>query len=270
MYKKLLGLLVFCFLLNIANHGSVITGILNIFFLSLILLFYQSFSNRKLSLVDPICFMLLGIIPIFIHKLVDIKVIFLAIGLVFLMIFYLKTKINFLISAIFLYSIIIALYTGQIINPPFSFQSDRLISSDNWTNLAIKRMQDEALYMPYTFRLIIFNGSVYLYVVLSKLVELFMIGNLATALLIANIYPLVKGIILELKSFDKRKFLMIFGMLLISFTIVLSRSVDVFNTFYLLAPFLIYFIIQGLYLVNKKIYLTLIIFSIFIMTSPSK
>ena len=58
-------------------------------------------------------------------------------------------------------------------------------------------MQDEALYIPHTLRIIIFNGSVYLYVVLSKVAELFMIGNLATVLLIANMYPLVKGIIFQ-------------------------------------------------------------------------
>ena len=255
---------------NIINHGSVIIGILNSLFLGLSLFFYQSLSNRKLALLDPVYFMLLSIIPIYTHKPEDIKVIFFAIGLVALMIFYLKTKFNSVICIIFLYIFIAALYTGQIINSPFSFQSNRIIYSDNWTNLAIRRMQDEALYIPHTLRIIIFNGSVYLYVVLSKVAELFMIGNLATVLLIANMYPLVKGIILELSSFDKRKFLMILSILLISLTIVLSRSVNIFNTFYLLAPFLIYFIIQGLNLVNKKVYLMLIIFSIFIMNSPYK
>lgn len=278
MYKKLtsafryrlIGLLVLCFLLNIINHGSFVIGILNSLFLGLLLFFYQSFSVKKLASLDPVYFMLLGIIPIFVHQYEDIKVIFFAMGLTALMIIYLKTKINPLIYIIFLYIFITVLYVGRIFDPPFSFQSNRLIVSDNLTNVAIRRMQDEALYMPYTFRLIIFNCSVYLYVILSKVAELFMIGNLATVLLIANIYPLVKGLVSELKSFDRRKFFMISGVLLTSLTIVLGRSVDIFSAFYLMSPFLIYFMLQGLNLVNRKIYLLFVIFSIFIATSPYK
>ncbi|MDO8658172.1 MAG: hypothetical protein Q7K55_05500, partial [Candidatus Levybacteria bacterium] len=240
MYKKLTSVMLLCFLLNIVNHGSPVIGILNSLFLGLLLFFYQSISGKKLALLDPIYFLLLGVIPIFTHKYEDIKVIFFAMGLVVLMILYLKTKINPLIYIIFLYIFITVLFVGQIINPPFLFQGNHLILSDNWTNTAIRRTQDEALYMPYTFRLMIFNGSVYLYIILSKVAELFMIGNLATVLLIANIYPLVKGLVSELKSFDRMKFSMLLGMLLISLTIVLGRSVDIFNAFYLMSPFLIY------------------------------
>ena len=129
-------------------------------------------------------------------------------------------------------------------------------------------MNTESNYMPYIIRSVIFNPSVNFYVILSKLAGLFTLKNLYDSLLIANIYPLVIGLTLDLRNWNKSKTLLILCILLISLSMVVSRSVEINNTFILLSPFLIYFILRGLNSVNKKIYLALFIISIFISTSP--
>ncbi len=131
-------------------------------------------------------------------------------------------------------------------------------------------MQKEALYIPYRIRLLIFNNSVYLYVILSKFTDLFMIKNISNTMLLANLYPLVKGIVLFIKSSDKKRAPIMLSFLLISFIAVTSRAIDIFNTFLLLSPFLVYFILLGIGFVNKKLYFLLFIVSILLINSPLK
>jgi len=175
-------------------------------------------------------------------------------------------KISILIIVVYL--LFVSLYASGLINPPFSLQPFLLIINDDWTNLYIAQMQTESMYMPYIIRSLLFNSSAHLYVMLSKMAGLFTLKNLYEALLIANIYPLVKGLTLDLKNWNKSKKLLIFCILLISLSMVVSRSVEITNTFLLLSPFLIYFVLRGLNSVNKIIYLALFVFSIVIATSP--
>lgn len=267
--------LLLCFLLNIINHGNILTGILNTFSLFLSIYFYLKFTDQELSFIkftylgSPFI-ILIGATPLFTREN-DILIITIAIGISLLAIFYLKTifkKISILI--IIIYLLFVSFYANGLIKPPFSFQAHQLVFNDDGINVYISQMEMESQYMPYIIRSIIFNPLIHFYVMFSKLASLFTIKNLHSALFIANIYPLVKGLTLDFKSWNKSKTLLICCTLLISFSMIISRSVEIINinTFILLSPFLTYFILRGLSFVNKLIYLTLFVISIIIATSP--
>src|SRR3989338_9623838 len=261
------------FILNIINHGHILIGILNTILLFFSIYFYFKFSQQKLSFIkspdlnSPLI-ILIGAIPLF-TRVNYILIIFIAIGICLLTLLYLTTrfkKISILIIAT--YILFVSVYANGIIKLPFAFQTHLLIFNDDWTNLYITQMKTESQYMPNIIRSLIFNPAVHFYVLLSKIAGLFTLKNLYDALLIANIYPLVKGLTLDLKNWNKSKTLLIFGILLISLSMVVSRSEKINNTFLLLSPFLIYFILRGLNSINKTIYLALFIMSIVIAIGP--
>lgn len=268
---KLIIILSLCLTLNIISHGSLLSGVLNTLLLGLVLLFFQNFSGKKILSIRFPLIVLLGAIPLFTHYYKDIIIFFFAIGMIILFLLYIKIKFKIILSfIIFLYIAIAALYIGEIIRIPLSFQSDRLLFSDTRTNLAIIDIQKQALYIPYRIRLLIFNDSIYIYVILSKLADLFMIKNISNVLLLANLYPIVLSLILYLKSRDTRKILIFTSFLIISFIVVTSRVIDIFNTYLLLSPFLVYFILLGVDFVNKKLYFFLIILSLLLIYNPLK
>lgn len=253
------------FLLNIINHGNILIGILNTLLLFFSIYFFFKFSHQNFN--SPFI-ILTGATPLFTREN-DILIIFIAIGICLLTLFYLTTKFKkILILVIIAYLLFGSFYANGLIKPPFSFQANLLIFNDDWTNLYITQMKTESQYMPNIIRSVIFNPSAHFYVLLSKMAGLFTLKNLYDSLLIANIYPLLKGFALDLKNWNKSKTLLIFGTLLISLSMVVSRSVEINNTFLLLSPFLTYFILRGLNSVNKKIYIALLIISIVIAISP--
>lgn len=263
------------FLLNIINHGNLLIGILNTLLLFFSIYFYFKFSHQKLSLIkssyliSPLI-ILIGAVPLF-TRANDILIIFIAIGICLLTLFYLRAKFKKIsILMIVVYLLFVSFYANGLIKAPFSFQANLLIFNDNWTNLYITQMKTESQYMPNIIRSFIFNSSVHFYVMLSKIADLFSLKNLYSALLIANIYPLIKGLVLDLKNWNKSKTLLIFCIFLISLSMEFSRSADMVNTntFVLLSPFLIYFILRGFNSINKIIYLALFAISIVIATSP--
>lgn len=271
-----IAILLICFLLNIIIHSNILIGTLNTLLLFLSIAFYLKSSQQKLSsirtlnFISPLIF-LIGVIPIFSHNY-NIFVVLLAIGICALLLLYFSISRfkNMLIFIILFYILVASLYANELIKLPFSLQSNQLIFSDNWVNLYISQMQNEALYVPYKIRLLLFNGSVYFYVLLLKMTSLYTFKNLYDILLIANLYPLIKGFILDLKDWNKSKTLIILCMILISFITVISRRVDTFNTFVLLSPFLMYFILKGFKSINKITYIILFILSIIIATTPNR
>lgn len=270
----LIAILLLCFSLNIIRHGDILIGGLNTFLLFLSILFYLQFSKQKIlalksfRFISPLVF-LIGAIPLFSYNY-DLFVILLAIGVCFLLLLCLvgnRFK-KILIFITLLYMIIASFYVNGLIKLPFSLQSNHFIFSDEWIKLYILQMQNEALYVPFKLRLLIFNSSIYLFILFSKMANLYIFKNLYELLLIANLYPLAQGLILDLKEWSRAKTLMVFCMLLVSLITVISRRIEIFNAFSLLAPFLIYFILRGFKVMNKIIYLGLFVLSIVIATSP--
>src|SRR3989344_3589019 len=268
-------ILLTCFLLNLINHGNILTGILNTLLLFLSILFYLKFSYQKLPsiksliFISPLLIFIAGI-PIFTHSY-NIFIVLLALGLFLLLLLYSGSNYKKILTFVILFYVLAAsFYANGLIQLPFSPQIDRFIFSDDWIKLYINQMQNEALYIPYKIRLLVFNGSIYFYILLSKMASLFIFKNLYDLLLIANLYPLVQGIIIDLKDWNKSKTLIILPIFFISFITVVSRTIDIFNAFILLSPFFVYFILKGMPSINKIIYLLLYVFSLVMVFSPTQ
>lgn len=271
----IIAILLVCFLLNIVNHGNVLIGFLNTLLLFLSILFYLKLSSQKLSLIkslnfiSPLLFLVAGI-PIFTHNY-NFFTLFWALGLCLLLLLYSSSSYKKMLTLVIIFYVLVAsFFVNGLIKLPFSPQSQRFIFSDDWIRLYISRMQDEALYVPYKIRLLIFNGSVYSYILLSKMASLFIFKNLYGLLFIANLYPLLQGLILDLKDWNRSKTLIVLCILLISFVTVISRTIDIFDAFILSAPFFVYFILRGINSINKIIYLLLFVLSIVIASSPTQ
>lgn len=256
------------FLLDLFLKVNVYTAILNIALLFSSIYFYLSVSNMRINSIKNPLFILLAGIPLFTHH-IDTPFILLAIGLTILLIAFLKSKSNkFFGIIIFLYIGFASLYVSGLIKFPFLFQRNLFITSDNFQSLYIAQMRSEALYLPYQLRRLIFNQSIFLYVALSKMAGLFALKNFYDVLLIANLYPMITGIVLDIKSWNHSRAFIIFSVLVASFVMVFSRSVNIFNDFILFAPFIVYYIFRGFESTNKKIYLLLFILSLIVVTSP--
>lgn len=262
-------LLLLCFSINILNHGNILAGALNTLLLFLSISFYLFTSKRKISSLKSPFLLFMAVTPIFTRNN-DIYTILLSIGLILSVLLYLRIKFKIMLIGLFVYIIIVSLYISRIISFPLVVHHNNLIFADDWTNLYISQVQKEALYVPYKVRLLLFNQSINIYILLSKLVDLFIFKNLYDTLLIVNLYLLLKGIWLYLKSWSRENTLIVVCVFLISSPVALSRSFDIFSFFTLLAPFLIYFVLKGFESINKLTYLILFILSIIIETSPFK
>jgi hypothetical protein len=265
--------LLLSFSLNIINHRNIIIGIFNTLLLFFSIFFYYKFSHQKLSffkflsLGSPLI-ILIGAIPLFIRAN-SIFIIFVTIGIILLTLLYLSAKQKkVLLLMVVIYLILASFFAGGLIKPPFSFQTNLLIFKDDWTNLYITQMKTESQYMPHIICEVVFNPLVHVYVILSKVAGLYTLKNLYNALLIANIYPLIVGVTSGLKNKNRSEIFPFFCILLISLSVMFSRSEEINNTFLLLSPFLIYFILRAINSINKKIYFVLFLVSMVIATSP--
>lgn len=268
---KLLTVTFLCFLVNIIFHNSILVAAFNTLLIGLSLSFFHYFSNTGILSIPLASLALLSLTPLFNHEYKDINVILLAIGVIVLLFVYLKIKLKkFFIFIILLYTLFAVFYVSGIIRLPLSFQSDRLIFADPRTKLAITNMQNEALYVPYKIRQLLFNNTVYLYVLMSKTAELFSLNNISNTFLLANLYPLTVGLVQYLRTGNKERFVMLSTLLLTPLAASFSRTIDVFNIFLLIAPLIIYFILLGANLINQKIYFLLFLMSLLLVTSPLK
>jgi len=264
--------LLISFLLNVVSHHNLLIGVLNTFLLFLCINFYVAYSNNKnlsffkLRDKDSYFFILLGAMPLF-SKKNDIVILLLAIGFIVLILFYLKNKSKILLSITAIYGFFIGLYGSGLINFPFYFQDKLLVFNDNWINSYILQMRIESQYMPSILRLLVYNHSVIVYVMLSKVTGLFSLKNFHDNFLLANIYPFLSGFCLDMKKWDRSKNYWVFLVLTVSFSMVLSRSMDRISAtiFIFLSPFFVYYISDGLSRISKKIYLLLFIFSYFLV-----
>lgn len=259
------------FLLNLISHKDILTGLLNVTLLFLSVYVYSKLSGKKLNLTGLPFVIFIAAIPLFTYRH-DIFILGLAIGAALLLLLYANTNVKrilpLVLFVIIAYLVLASFYVGGIIKFPFVFSGELFIFFDDKASPYIPLMQKEALYLPYRFRSLIFNESAYFYVLLSKTAGLFTLKNLYDVLLLANLYPFILGVIWSLRNWDKSKAFFVSCILLVAFITSLSRTVNIFNTFLILAPFLLYFILTGFNSMNKKIYLLLFILSLIILTSP--
>lgn len=261
-----------CFLINELIHQNLLVSFQNTAVLILSLIFYLKLSGIKISLSlrnTPRLLSLIALAPIFYHQYDTIIYLFaLALNTLLIAYLYMPKIRSIIVLLVLLVALIATLYSSNIINSAHNFQPNQLLISDNQINNAIIQVQNEATYLPYKIRLIVFSQSVYLYLLLSKFAGFFTLKNLYDTLLIANLYPLLQGFRIDFKHWNKSKTLLILFIFVVFLFSSFSRTSNIFPTFLLINSGLIYFIGRGFASINQKVYLALILFSIFVATSP--
>jgi hypothetical protein len=232
--------------------------------------FYELLTEKKLKDVKLEYLVILGSIPLFSFYPQNLKILIISIFLLTLLLIYFKFR-NITLGLLTICLVFFfALYISKIVNFPFSISKDLLIYSDRWSNQAISSLQTEALYLPYKLRYLVFNKSIYIYTLMSNIAELFTIKNICGILLLANIYPLLRGLTSYFKNRYKKGLIFYGYPLAVLLATGISRSANNTATFLLLSPYLLLFTLLGYEKINRKIYFLLIILSYFLLTSPIK
>lgn len=162
----------------------------------------------------------------------------------------------------FLYILIASLFISGIITWPFHFQIDHTILANKHISDAILQHQQDALYLPFKLRPALFNGLVYIYFSLTHAFYFVTFSNLYDLFLLANLYPLVVGLINLVKNHAFPERLFILGGIGTTLAVIgFSRSVPESSILFVTSPLLIYLILIGLKEINIKWYLALLVIS---------
>ena len=268
----LLGSFLLCFLLNLLNHNQLLVAFFNSSLLILSILFFQRFSGKKISTITPIFLILLGAIPLF-HF--NPEKIFINYAQLITLVLWLSavTVKNKKVKYLLFFAGIILLFwgnliSGKMLNWFLDLDKERTIFYVPSFQEAIVRYRGEALYVTYQLRLLIYSSLIYFYYLLTNIARLLSLRSLYDVLLIANLYPLFRGIILSLKSPKAKNSFIYLGLLITLIAIGINRSPDKFNSLYFSSPLLLYFILLGLEKINIKIYALLLFLSLIMITGP--
>lgn len=266
---KIAAPILLCFAVNFLKGNSFSTAILNSIILLLVVIFFQIYSRKQVSKFNPILLSTLGLIPLFSGNSGYLFFyFFLLIFYIFVLVYLSRWKNKFFALISILSIFVISLYANQIIKFPLEVSRELLIMSDKWGTSMVVELRDALLFLPYKIRFLMFNNFVYVYDLVGNVFNLITLKNLYDTLLLANLYPLSLGILVDLKTknIHKRFFYLVFSVTLLGLT--LSRSVDISRSFLVLAPFILYYVLLGLNKVKKKIYYILLFFSLIILFSP--
>jgi hypothetical protein len=259
-----------CFFLNIFTHHNIQYAFYNSLLLGTSLLMVNLATNKLTGLI-PVFIIVTSLIPLF-HFIPNNPIIYIFIY-TYLTLWLIASKFtkvrNIFIAVGFVSLLWGTLISNNILTFPSILNRDRLIFNDRVSQEKISYHQKDARYVPYRVRLILFNKSINIYSFFSSIFHFLTLKNLYDTLLLANIYPLVVGVIQACKnrtrSFNGNTLLA----LLLTFMIVgLNRSPDKFNSLFIAAPLFLYLIYLGLQKINKNIYIVLFIFSLILATNP--
>lgn len=273
MHTKSLWPVITCFILsfliNLLSHHPLLISITNSSSLGLSVYLFTKNLNLKLTLFVSLIIISFGLMPLF-HFSPTYEVIsLLNLFLLFLLYLYINLHKKYLILTIWGMLLLFGnIYSGEIIKYPFNIQYSQLIFNSPEINFHINRHQQDALFIPYKIRLVVYSKLIYVYALLTNLFNFLNLKSLSDILLIANLYPLFIGIYKALKQKNKLRDIFIVGFLITALIAGVDRSTDKFQSLYLLGPIFIYLILLGLQSVNKKIYLSLWVLSLFILISP--
>jgi len=150
------------------------------------------------------------------------------------------------------------LYTTRVITKEMTVDKVKLIFDMPTISDSIKKHQSDAIYIPYKLRLVLFNGSVYIYQILRNIAHFWSLDNINKIVLLANLYPIILGLKQLINKQKKLFLILLFGLVVNSVVIGLNKMVDARGSTYLILPILIYFFIKGIGKVNLKIYLAML------------
>lgn len=169
-----------------------------------------------------------------------------------------KTKFKFLALIFGLFYILVAdLLISGIIIWPFHFQADHTILANKHVSNAILTHQQDALYLPFPIRSLLFNSSVYFYFLFTHAFSFLSLKNLADIFLLANLYPLTLGFFKLIHHPIIEKIFFVGSLFITIIILGFSRSVPENYFFIVIAPILLYLIVLGFKSLDIKLYLVL-------------
>lgn len=252
---------------NLYNHQDIIVSLLNSLILGLSVYWFQKKLNISRSAFNIFLIISLSLIPLFYYFPTKIYFFFLPLFSLGFFYFYRLLPKKYVILIYGLFLLLGNLYFSEIIKYPFRIQTEQLIFNSPEVNYNIHRHQQDALFIPYKARLIIYSKLIYVYAFLTNLFSFLNLKNLSDVLLIANLYPLFVGIYNIFKQKNEFTNICITTFAVTALTLGIDRSTDKFQIF-LSGPAIIFLILSGTRMINKKLYFALWILSIFIYISP--
>jgi hypothetical protein len=157
--------------------------------------------------------------------------------------------------------IIGGLFATRVLNRDFSIDKVKLIFDMPSIRDSILQHQKDAIYLPYRLRLFLFNDSVYIYQILRNIANFWSLTNINKIILLANVYPMILGFM----YLKKNRWLIILGIVAGSLVIGINKMVDARAATWLILPIFIYLIFMGIRKINLKIYISLLIVSLFLL-----
>lgn len=176
---------------------------------------------------------------------------------------------NKIVSVVFSVLIILFIVVGtlmstRVMKSDFSVDKVKLIFDMPSIRDSVSQHQKDARYLPYRIRLLVFNDSVYIYQIFRNIASFWNLNNINRIILLANIYP----IYLALKLISKSKikwWTCILGILAASIVIGINKMVDARSATWFIMPIFGYLTIIGIRKVNFKIYLPMLLISLFLL-----
>lgn len=254
-------------ILNLISHHNFSVSILNSLTLGLSIYLAQKYLSQRASVFNTFLVISLGLMPLFYYIPKETYFSLLPLfSLIFL--YFAKKNIGAVIILFGLFLLIGNIYLSEIVKYPFKIQYTQLIFNTPEINYNIFKHQQDALFIPYQARLMIYSKLTFIYALLINLFNSLTLKSLSDTLLIANLYPLFIGVYDILRQKSKLTYLYVAAFLITALTVGIDRSTDKFQSVYLLGPMLIFLILLGARRVNKKIFLSLWILSFFIFIAP--
>lgn len=255
-------------ILNLLFHQNLFVALLNCLTLGLTAYLFQSYLNLQKSFFNIFIIVSLGLIPLFYYLPANAFFSFLPLfSLGFFYLYRILPK-GYVIIIFGLFLLLGNSYSGEIIKFPFSIQYSQLIFNSPEINYNMSRHQQDALFIPYKARLLVYSKLIFFYASLNNLFNFLNLKNLADILLIANLYPLFVGSYKIFRQKNGFRIICFIAFLITALTSGIDRSADKFQSLYLIGPIFIYLIILGTQTVNKKLFFAFCFLTLFIFISP--
>lgn len=263
----ILGSFLLSFFLNFFSHHNLVVSFVNSFTLVLSIYLFRNYLTLK-SVFSLFLIISLGLVPFFSYKPNNSIFALLPLFSLSILGLYNRYPKKMVVIFYFIFLLIGNLFSGEIIKYPFDIQYSQLIFNSPEINYHIQRHQQDALFIPFKLRQVIYSESVFIYAGLTNLFDLINLKNISEILLLANTYPFFLGIYKIFVKKNKLRNIIIISFLATIITTSVDRSADRFQSPYLLSPIFIYLILLGAQGINRKIYLALFTLSFFILISP--
>lgn len=243
---------------------------INLFFLFLtLLLFFKSNAEKKRIGWFILTGALFFTAKLFRYQPQNIYYQFLPSVSLFFLFLIVSKKINYplvVLIGLFLIFISSCLATG-ILSPRFEFKTQETILVNHHIDESIKTHRFAVLYLPYSLTLkpLLFNQLGYVYYWLSNTFYYLSALNFNNIFLVANIIPLIAGMLKVAERPNKKLMIFIFGCFAIVFGVMgFSRPVNETNSLFVIFPLFFYLILIGFKKIKVSYYSLILLLNLYL------